>query len=198
MNSEQAAQAPGDVTDPVSGLSPLGHEYDGIQEFDNRLPNWWLFTLYAAIVFGFGYWIYYHTLDRPGFQEVFAQQWAAVEKAQADKAGSIDLAALAKDPDAVARGKVTFANVCAACHRADGGGLVGPNLTDSAWIHGSAPKDIMKTVSEGFVAKGMPPWGPVLGPKGVAEVTAFVLTLKDTNVAGGKPPQGPAPSGTEG
>jgi cytochrome c oxidase cbb3-type subunit 3 len=102
------------------------------------------------------------------------------------------LVGLSKNPATVAQGKQVFESTCASCHRADGGGLIGPNLTDSAWLYGSAPTDLWKTVREGVTTKGMPAWGPQLGDERVAAVVAYALTLKDTNVADGKAPQGSA------
>jgi len=80
--------------------------------------------------------------------------------------------------------------MCSPCHRADGGGTIGPNLTDEFWVHGGAPDKIWKTVHDGVVPKGMIAWGPILGEQKVASVVAYVLTLKNTHVAGGKAPEG--------
>ena len=100
------------------------------------------------------------------------------------------LAALAADPNAREAGKQVFTANCAACHRADGGGMIGPNLTDEAWIHGSTLADIHKTVVEGVLAKGMPPWGKLLKPDQVSAVTVYVGSLKGSNPPNAKPPEG--------
>jgi cytochrome c oxidase cbb3-type subunit III len=100
------------------------------------------------------------------------------------------LAALAKDKGTVAQGKQVFALTCIACHRQDGGGVVGPNLTDEFWIHGAAPDKIYDTISKGVPDKGMPAWGPQLGSERVQAVTAYVISIRGTNVPGGKAPQG--------
>ena len=95
-------------------------------------------------------------------------------------------------PNAAA-GKVTFTANCGTCHtlKASGSvGNIGPNLTDKTWLHGGKPAQIFKTVNEGVLTKGMAAWGPQLGTDKVQNVVAYVLTLKDTNVAGGKAPQG--------
>lgn len=176
------------------------HEYDGIIEHDNRLPNWWLFTLYGAILFAFGYWLYFHTFGIG----MSAQQALAFELREADslaaqreearlaKEGALtdeSLLALVSNGDAVARGKETFAQSCLACHGVNGEGTVGPNLTDRYWIHGHKPTDIHAVVADGRLAQGMPAWKPVLGASRVRDVTAFLLSLKNTNVPG-KAPQG--------
>lgn len=169
------------------------HEYDGIEEYDNDLPLWWLVTFIGTAVFAVGYWVVYesyHSFDHP--RDEYAKV-AAAAKEQKKAAGPVSAAALlamSKDAKAVEAGKQTFTTTCAACHKADGGGAIGPNLTDSAWIHGGKPDEIYETVSEGMPDKQMPPWGPVLGAEKVQQVVAYVLTIKNTNVAGGKAPQG--------
>lgn len=166
------------------------HEVDGIEEYDNQLPRWWLYTLYATIVFAAGYWFVYQSgafADQP----MAAYQAELAKKAKSTGTVSPELlAALASDPAVVEKGKQVFTSTCVACHRNDGGGNVGPNLTDDFWLHGGTPDRIFKTVAEGVPDKGMPAWKPQLGDERVQAVTAYVLTLKGTNVPGGKPPQG--------
>jgi cytochrome c oxidase cbb3-type subunit III len=173
------------------------HEVDGIQEYDNKLPNWWLYTLYGAVAFSAAYWFHYHVAefgDSP--QAAYEAEMDAVAAAQAARvkaAGVMTpeaLAALARDRGTVEQGKQVFAQSCAACHRQDGGGIVGPNLTDAFWLHGGAPDRIFKTIQDGVPDKGMPGWGAQLGPDRVQAVTAYVITLSGSNVPGGKAPQG--------
>jgi cytochrome c oxidase cbb3-type subunit 3 len=172
------------------------HVYDGIVEHDNKLPLWWQLTLYGAIVFALVYWFgrRFDAIRSP--DEIYAQAVASQRALDAERArarGTIDdamLSTLSKDPGSLAGGRETFASTCAPCHRADGGGNIGPNLTDAYWIHGSKPTDVFKTVSEGVPSKGMPTWGPQLGQDRVLAVVAYVVSLRDTNVAGGKAPQG--------
>jgi cytochrome c oxidase cbb3-type subunit 3 len=169
------------------------HDFDGIQEYDNRLPNWWLWILWGSILFAFAYWLVFHTFGvaklPPARYEAEMQRAA---EAQLAKGGSLDDAALelmATLPDRVAEGKALFSTYCVACHASRGEGLVGPNLTDAHWIHGARPLDIHKVVTDGVLAKGMAAWGRQLGPKRVESVTAYVLTLRGTNVPG-KAPEG--------
>lgn len=181
------------ATENTHDAEDTGHEYDGIREHDNRLPRWWLVTLWGAIVFAVGYWLAYHTF---GVMPLPRAQFDEEMKAIAAKTPILDdaaLAALSSDAAAVERGRVVFAQTCLACHGADGQGVVGPNLTDEAWIHGERPTEIFAAVNTGIVAFGMPAWGPSLGPDKTRDVTAFVLTLKGKNVPG-KPPQGPRPA----
>ncbi len=173
------------------------HEVDGIQEYDNKLPNWWLYTLYGAILFAAVYWFHYHVAEFGEGPE--AQYKAEMEKVAAEQAAKIKaagavtpeaLAALVKDKTTVEQGKQVFTTTCASCHRNDGGGVVGPNLTDEFWLHGGSPEKVYKTIKDGVADKGMPAWMPVLGPDRTSAVTAYVLSIRGTNVAGGKAPQG--------
>lgn len=170
------------------------HRYDDIEEEDNQLPNWWLFILFATMVFMFGYWLVFHTtrsLQDP--RSEYNAEVAALKKARLAQLPLSDEAilAVAADPSQVEEGKAVFASTCVACHLAEGQGLIGPNLTDKFWIHGNKPSDIARAVTEGYADKGMPPWGQVLGQEKVRKVAAYVVTLKNKNVAG-KEPQGEA------
>ena len=172
----------------------LDHSYDGIQEFDNPLPTWWKWIFYACIVFApLYYWDPLGVGVGPGKAKAYEKQMAEFNAAhpKASAAYTDDqVAAFAKDPARVAAGKVVFTTYCAACHRPDGGGQIGPNLTDDFWIHGGNPSAIIKTVSEGVLAKGMPNWGKVLKPDQVEDAVAYVQTLHGTNPANPKEPQG--------
>lgn len=174
-----------------------GHDYDGIREFDNKLPNWWLATLFLSIFFSIGYWIYYHTLevgpDQVAEYEMEMADAAAAAAARSRAKGEVTdetLLAAADDASVVGTGKDLFGQYCAACHGPDGGGTIGPNLTDDHWITGSGkPLEIRQIVSGGVTARGMPAWGQLLGEEKVDQITAFVLTLKGKNVPG-KGPEG--------
>jgi cytochrome c oxidase cbb3-type subunit 3 len=172
------------------------HVYDGIVEQDNKLPLWWQLTLYGAVLFALCYWLGRRLDAIASPAQTYAADVAAQRAAEAEQVrarGTIDdgvLATLAKDPATVAQGKDTFVTTCAPCHKPDGGGNIGPNLTDAYWLHGNKPTDIYKTVIEGVPAKGMPTWGPVLGVNRVEAVVAYVISIENSNVPGGKAPQG--------
>jgi cytochrome c oxidase cbb3-type subunit 3 len=173
------------------------HEYDGIEEHDNHLPTWWLTILYGSIVFSVGYWFYYETFGAGAYPKAaFDSEQAVLAAAEADKlksAGVVtsdSLLKLSLDPSTVKEGKDVFLQTCATCHLATGGGSIGPNLTDAFWLHGGAPDQVYTLVRDGFLPKGMPAWGPQLGESRVRAVSAYVLTLRNTNVAAGKAPQG--------
>jgi cytochrome c oxidase cbb3-type subunit III len=183
-------------TESQSGEDRVIHEVDGIQEYDNQLPNWWLATLFISIVFAVGYFYVYHQgqltdLPNAAYQKE-SERLAAEEAKRTGVVTSAALLSLSRDGTKVSEGKATFESTCAACHRADGGGNIGPNLTDGFWLHGGSPENIYTTISKGVADKGMAAWGPQLGSDRVQAVTAYILTLRGTNVAGGKAPQGTA------
>jgi cytochrome c oxidase cbb3-type subunit 3 len=163
------------------------HVYDDIEEEDNHLPNWWLFILYATIVFAFVYWFVYHTANlRPTPTEAYATQ---VEKlvaarAAANPTSGAAIVALSRDAEALAEGEQVYRTTCAACHGLQGEGIIGPNLTDRYWIHNPDPETILSGIREGYLTKGMPAWEPILGTEKCIRATAYVLTLMGTNVAG--------------
>lgn len=172
------------------------HEYDGILEADNLLPRWWLVTFYGAILFSAGYWFYYEAF-RIGRSPV--EVYVAEMEARAANGEAVTpemLASIASDAEHVSAGQALFASNCAVCHGASGEGNIGPNLTDSAWIHGGTSTDIHNTVSQGVSTAGMPAWGQTLGPRGVLDVVAFVLSVRGTERPG-RPPQG-TPVGADG
>ena len=171
--------------EPEDNLRP--HTYDGIQEYDKRLPNWWLNTLYGTIAFAVVYWFVYHiarVVPTDG-QQVSAEM---AKIAAIKMASSIDVTndelfwQMSTNAVFVEAGKQTFNSNCVACHlpsmrgKGENPSAVGPDLTDQVWIHGGTPKEIYNTASKGVLAKGMPSWEPVLGQKKTAEVVAYVLS----------------------
>lgn len=166
----------------------LDHNYDGIQEFDNSLPKWWLYGFYFTMVFSVAYMAYYHFAGGPSSAQEYDQQVsAAAEQAEKIAANQPPPAALALLTDAasLAAGKQMFEGeqACASCHKADGGGLVGPNLTDNLWIHGCSFDDVVKSIQTGFADKGMPAYGngTKISDEKVAQLASYVMSLKGTN-----------------
>ncbi len=178
------------------------HVYDGIQEYDNRLPNWWLFILYATIVFAIGYWLVFHTFKVGDLQIAkYDKEMIAATEAQLAAMAGLEmndeaLQMMTTLPDRVAEGRQVFTTYCVVCHLDQGQGLVGPNLTDGYWINGGTPMAIHQTVTNGVLSKGMAAWGNQLGPKRVQSVVAYLLTIKNTEVPG-KEPEGTLEEGTE-
>ncbi len=168
--------------DPIQGK--IVHEYDGILEADNHLPNWWLATFFGGIVFAAIYWFVYESWK---FAPTAHGEYAIAMEAAAASGGEVTeelLGLVAASSERVSSGERTFATNCAACHGARGEGVIGPNLTDPNWIHGGSPTDIYATVRNGVTTAGMPAWGPVLGEREVQSVTAFLMSIRDTNVPG--------------
>jgi cytochrome c oxidase cbb3-type subunit 3 len=127
--------------------------------------------------------------------EYDAEQAEAARKLAATKPLTDDmLDKLAKDPQTLGEGEKVFAKHCASCHGDRGEGKIGPNLTDSYWLHGSKPTELYKSVSGGWVEKGMPAWQPVLGAERVRQVVAWVMTRRGMDLPG-KEPQGERVSG---
>jgi cytochrome c oxidase cbb3-type subunit 3 len=175
----------------------LGHDYDGIRELDNRLPPWWLYGFYLCIVFA-GIYLYRNHVSHaaPSSKEelVMSLEAAAIEKEAYLKkaANKVDENTVTYLTDATTldAGKKIFTTTCAACHAADGGGMVGPNLTDSYWIHGGSIKDIFKTIKYGWPEKGMKSWQEDYSPVQIAQLASYVKSLTGTKPAKAKEPQG--------
>jgi cytochrome c oxidase cbb3-type subunit 3 len=172
----------------------LDHAYDGIQEYDNPMPRWWVWIFWATIAFSV---LYFFDVGGIGVGKGrladYRRDMAEFRAAHPQGGGALSatqLAALAKDPTALALGRTTFATNCAACHAPDGGGIIGPNLTDDYWLHGGTLPEIQHTVTDGVLAKGMPAWGKLLKPDQLTAVVAYVSTLPGTHPAKPKPPQG--------
>ena len=172
----------------------IEHSYDGIQEYDNPMPQWWVTTFWITIVFSV---IYYLNPGNTGLgrgrEAEYAADMAAFRKAHPVNTGggnAAQLLAVAARPDEVAEGARVYAGKCAACHAADGGGNIGPNLADDAWVHGGTIDAIYATVNNGVLAKGMPAWGKLLKDDEMREVVAYVWTLHGTSPAKPKAPQG--------
>ncbi|WP_272150251.1 cbb3-type cytochrome c oxidase N-terminal domain-containing protein [Tenacibaculum aiptasiae] len=176
----------------------LDHNYDGIKELDNNLPPWWLYMFYATIIFGCVYLVRYHMLGADNQEMEYAQ---SVEQAKRElaafrstsKEAVIDaetVTVLTSESD-LNRGKAVYNLNCAACHIADGGGGIGPNLTDEYWILGGGIKNVFNTITNGGRdGKGMVAWGKTLKPKDIQKVASYILKFQGTTPAKPKAPQG--------
>lgn len=175
----------------------LGHDYDGIEELDNPTPPWWQWGFVLSVVFAVVYlWVYFVSYSAPNqFQELEIANAKAEKRIQAymsSSANKIDentvtILTDSKDLDA---GKKIFVANCAACHAPDGGGLVGPNLTDRYWLHGGSINDIFRTIKNGVPEKGMISWKNDLTPKEIAQTASFIHSLQGTKPANPKEPEG--------
>ncbi|ARN71535.1 cytochrome C oxidase subunit III [Nonlabens tegetincola] len=175
----------------------LDHNYDGIQELDNNLPPWWLYMFYATIIFGVVYLARFHVFNvydqASEFETEMEIARAQVEewKKTAKDLVDVNTVTLLTDASDLNAGKEIFNQNCAACHKVDGGGGIGPNLTDSYWILGGGIKNIFNTISEGGRSgKGMVPWKTELKPAQIAQVASYVMQFEGTTPAEPKEPQG--------
>ena len=175
----------------------LHHDYDGIKELDNNLPPWWVYLFYACIIFAAVYLVRFEIMGGDN-QEMELQKELA--QAKIDVAEYMKTApdlmdektvTLLTDPAELEIGKTIFTNNCAACHRADGGGQIGPNLTDDQWILGGGVKNLFHTITNGGRdGKGMIAWKGTLKPKEIQKVASYILSLKGSNPADAKAPEG--------
>jgi cytochrome c oxidase cbb3-type subunit 3 len=175
----------------------LDHNYDGIRELDNSLPPWWIYGFYATIVFAVIYLFRYHVLDAENqFEELeteYAEAKMAIEeyKRTAKDLVDINTVELLTDAADLNNGKKIYETNCIACHMADGGGGIGPNLTDPYWILGGGIKNVFKTVSEGGRdGKGMISWKQSLKPAEMAQVSSYLLQFQGTTPAKPKAAEG--------
>lgn len=175
----------------------LDHNYDGIKELDNNLPPWWLYSFYVSIVFAFGYMFYYHIFDGDNQLTEYENEMAAAALALEEyKENATDLldagnVTVLTDPTDIEAGNDLFQSNCMACHSADGGGGIGPNLTDDYWISGGGIQNIFHVISEGGRAgKGMIAWKSTLKPVEIQQISSYILTLAGTNPENPKEPEG--------
>lgn len=175
----------------------LDHNYDGIKELDNALPPWWLYSFYASIIFAAVYLVRYHIFEGPNQETEFDREMVAANlaieeyKKNAKDLVDINSVTLLTEASDLAAGKSIFETNCVACHMADGGGGIGPNLTDNHWILGGGIKNVFKTITEGGRdGKGMISWKSTLKPLEMAQVASYVLSFQGTTPANPKAAQG--------
>ena len=170
----------------------LSHEADGIREFDNALPRWWLYGFYFTIAFALVYVVNYHVLPEPAYgrSTLVAEYQDDVEAAKrlaGNRPASSGAAIVAlTDPASLEKGKAIFESAdstCFACHRPDLGGLVGPNLTDGYWMHGCTVEAIAQNIKTGFPLKGMLAFGTgkVLTDEQLAQLASYILSKRGSN-----------------
>lgn len=168
---------------------------DGIKEYDNPLPPWWVTLFWGCNIFAVIYLIYIHgmggpTLDKELETARSEHQKQMTQMADAGDGSGSDLKAVLSSKEAIEAGKAHYKVNCVPCHGPEGQGLVGPNLTDKYWLHGGSAESIIKSISEGIPTKGMVPWKAILGPKKIKETAAFIMSLKGTNPPNPKAPEG--------
>ncbi len=175
----------------------LDHNYDGIKELDNSLPPWWVYMFYATIIFGVVYLVRYHVLDgddqETEYNKAVTEARAEINKYKQTATDIIDAenVTLLTEASDLSRGKAVYNLNCASCHMPDGGGSIGPNLTDEYWILGGGIKNDFNVVSNGGRdGKGMIAWKKTLKPTDVQKVASYVLSLQGTTPVKSKAPEG--------
>jgi cytochrome c oxidase cbb3-type subunit 3 len=175
----------------------MDHDYDGIKELDNNLPPWWVYLFYACIIFSVIYLVRFEIMGAPDQETELKNEMAQakIEVAEYMKTAP-DLmdektVTLLTDPADLEAGKAIFTTNCVACHRADGGGQIGPNLTDDNWILGGGIKNLFHTITNGGRdGKGMIAWKGTLKPKEIQAVSSYVISLRGSNPKDPKAPEG--------
>ena len=175
----------------------MDHNYDGIRELDNVLPPWWVYMFYVTIIFGAIYLVRFHIAGAYDQELEYEQEVAAAKiaieeyKKTAKNLVDVNTVEFLADASDLSTGQKIFTTNCVACHMADGGGGIGPNLTDEYWILGGGIKNVFNTISEGGRdGKGMVAWKQSLKPVEMAQVASYILTLGGTAPANPKAPEG--------
>ncbi|WP_340075645.1 cbb3-type cytochrome c oxidase N-terminal domain-containing protein [Leptobacterium sp. I13] len=175
----------------------LDHNYDGIKELDNSLPPWWLYGFYITIIFAVVYLAHFHIFggdtQAVEYEKAVAEAKIQIEayKKTAKDLVDVNTVTLLTEASDLNAGKKIFELNCIACHQADGGGGIGPNLTDDYWILGGGIKNTFKTIYEGGRdGKGMVAWKQTLKPSEIQQVASYVLSLQGTEAANPKAPEG--------
>lgn len=175
----------------------MDHNYDGIRELDNVLPPWWVYLFYATIVFAVVYLVRFHIAGDYDQKLEYEQEVAAAKiaieeyKKTAKDLVDVNTVEFLSDAADLSAGEKIFTANCVVCHMADGGGGIGPNLTDEYWILGGGIKNVFNTISEGGRdGKGMVAWKQSLKPAEIAQVSSYVLTLGGTTPANPKAAEG--------
>lgn len=175
----------------------LDHDYDGIKELDNHLPPWWKGLFYLTIVYGVIYILIFHVFQSSPLQEErYDMEMAAAAALKAENEADLvfdfdeNTVTQSMDPIELADGQKFFEQQCAICHKTDGGGLAGPNLTDKYWRNGGSVSDIYKVIKNGVQGSAMIAWEGQLNPIRLRNVTSYVMSLDGTNPPGALGPDG--------
>lgn len=186
------------ATDDRSELNAelTGHSYDGIEEYDNPLPGWWKFLFWVGIFFAPLYFGYVHAgISGRSIEDQYQTQMASIFELRFAEIGELSpdretILEYMEKPDWLAVGKVVYQTNCVSCHGANGGGLVGPNLTDDHWKNVNNVEGIASVIAHGAANGAMPAWKTRLShPNQIVLTAAYVASLRSNPVAG-KAPEG--------
>ncbi len=185
VDATAAAQASSD--EPIL----TDHSYDGIQEYDNPLPGWWKFLFWVSIFFAPMYWVYFHMdVEGRSIHDGYKQHMASVFEQRFEEIGILEpdqetILKYMNEPEWLKVGEVIYEGNCVSCHKADGSGLVGPNLTDEHWKNVRKIEDLATVISEGAASGSMPAWKTRLThPNQIVLTAAYVATMRRNPVPG--------------
>jgi cytochrome c oxidase cbb3-type subunit 3 len=175
----------------------VGHAYDGIQEYDNPLPGWWVWLFWITVILAPLYLLYFH-VGAPGrsVADQYQTELSDNTRKQYAEIGDLDgdsktMVKFLKDEKWVGVGESIFKANCVSCHGADGGGNVGPNLCDENYKQVKELPDIIKVVTNGLGAGSMPAWGTRFPHKNdLVLVSVYVASLRGSKPASPKAPDG--------
>jgi len=171
------------------------HEYDGIKEYDNPLPSWWTWLWVASMVFSVVYFFYYHVGVGPSVEDKYQTAVASHIEKQLASLGEISaddqtIVRLMNEDEFMSAMGGLFRGSCAQCHANDGGGNVGPNLTDDQYKNVTRPRDIFRIINEGIPGTSMPAWGTRFREPQMILLAAYVASLRGQEAASPKAPEG--------
>lgn len=194
--------------DEFTGVETTGHEWDGLKEFNNPAPRWWLIVFILCCIWAIGYWVIYPAWPTFNGNTKGSQGWTQYKKLLAEQAeitarrGEFinrikvhSLDEIQSDPDlyafAVAGGRTMFKENCAACHGTGAQGGNGyPNLNDDDWLWGGNLHEIYQTIRlgirsghEGARESMMPAFGEILGKAEISDVADYILSFSKDGAA---------------
>jgi cytochrome c oxidase cbb3-type subunit 3 len=153
----------------------MGHadEADGIEEYDNPLPDWWLGLFWLCIIWAIGYAVHYHFIaDRSQESRFEAEMAAAAVRWPVQNAAEVEFALT---PEAIAGGETVYSTYCFVCHGQNLEGGIGQSFLDDVWLHGSSPEEVIHIITDGVPEKGMAPWASILSAEQINHAAAYVL-----------------------
>ncbi len=173
----------------------MGHEYNGIREYDNPMPSWWVWSFIGSIVFCVPYLMYYHFGIGPSVEQEYEAEMGAFYDAQSALLGELEpdratIVAYMGDRNMMLGMSSVFRANCVTCHGPGGRGGTGPNLTDDSYINIKVIEDLPIVIANGVDGRGMPSWSGKLTSNQVVLMAAYVASLRDGDSEGGSDPEG--------